>query len=121
MLKQELVAIADAIGPGESYKLLLEEAEDPVVVSLPFKLLYNCIPEDFINKDYPLTKAAFEGPVQLKIPHIFIQLQERKVMIPLEEISSVLPVGFLSEVGILGGDALIRIPSRYISQALGIC
>ena len=115
-IRNELQSIAQLIGPGKSYSMLLEGDGSMAAMQLPIDVVMNLIPLEYHKCDgvtYPSTKL-----VTICVENLFDQLDEGLVSAPLQALAFNLPDFYLTDLTDDQLEEAVGIPRDLVLQAL---
>ena len=115
-ISSELKSIANLIGPGKSYSMLLEGDGSMAAIQLPLPVLMELIPEKYHKcpgAEYPAETIA-----TICIEKLFDQLDEGLISTPLENLIFDVPDFYLGDIPGSALDEPMGIPRQLIMTAL---
>jgi hypothetical protein len=115
-ISSELKSIANLIGPGKSYSMLLEGDGSIAAIQLPLAVVMKMIPEQYHK--FPGAEYSDETIATICIEKMFDQLDEGMISTPLLSLLSDVPDFYIGEIPPFALEEPIGIPRQLVMDAL---
>jgi hypothetical protein len=115
-ISSELKSIANLIGPGKSYSMLLEGDGSVAAIQLPLAVVMEMVPEQYHK--FPGAEYSDETITTICIEKMFDQLDEGMISTPLLSLLSDVPDFYIGEIPPSALDEPICIPRQLVMDAL---
>ena len=115
-IRIELAHIARLIGPGSSYRMLLDDADAEVAVDLPLGELLRFVPVGWIRALPGEADATL--PVTVVIEHLFEQVERNRITVPLTVLTANIPSEYVDFIPSDMGSDLVELPFEVVLDAL---
>ena len=115
-IRIELAHIARLIGPGSSYRMLLEDTDAGVAVDLPLGDVLRLVPVGWVRALPGDAESVL--PVTVLIEHLFEQVERNRITVPLSALTTNIPPEYVDFIPVEMAAELVELPFELILDSL---